>query len=192
MALHNTQTAWGLPARLLHWIMAVMILLMLVFGTIMAASTDLIAKFGMVQTHKSMGFTVFVLALIRILWRWLSPAAPGLPEAMPRWQVAASHISHLLLYFLIVAIPLSGCLMVTSSPLNDPGAYPVQVRNMVWGLFEMPDPFATGSEALSETFARVHWVLTRLLMAILAVHVAAALKHHFIERDGILMRIIRG
>lgn len=192
MALHNTQTAWGLPARLIHWVMAFMILAMLIFGTIMAGTNDLIAKFEMVQTHKSMGFTVFTLAIIRVLWRWMSLATPQLPDTMPRWQVAASHASHHLLYILIIAIPLSGWLMVTSSPLNDADAYPMQVKNMVWGLFEMPDLFATGSEALSKTFSWAHWGLTRLLMLILAVHVLAALKHQFVDRDGLLMRMIRG
>ena len=192
MAFHNTETVWGLPARLIHWIMAVMIFMMLIFGTIMAGTNDLIAKFQMVQTHKSMGFTVFVLAVVRVLWRWRSPTTPALPQDMPRWQVAASHASHHLLYLLILAIPLSGWLMVTSSPLNDADAYPMQVRNMVWGLFEMPDLFATGSEHLSQIFASVHWVLTKVLMAILALHVLAALKHQFIDRDGLLMRMIRG
>ena len=148
MALHSTTEGWGLIARLFHWVMAVMILLMLAGGLRMSAETDLIERFNMVQQHKSIGFTVFVLAVLRILWRWRSPRTPTLPDAMPRWQVRASHISHVMLYILIIAIPVSGWLMVTSSPLNDPGAYPTQIRNMVFGLFEMPDPFATGNEAL--------------------------------------------
>ena len=192
MALHNTNTAWGWPARLIHWVMALMIFAMLIFGTIMANTTDLIQQFEMVQSHKSVGFTVFVLAILRVIWRFSSPRTPTLPDHMPRWQVAASHASHHLLYVLIIVIPLSGWLMVTSSPLNDEGAYPMQVRNMVWGLFEMPDLFATGNQALSEAFGLAHWVFTRLLMLILAVHILAALKHHFVDRDTILRRMIRG
>lgn len=192
MPLGNTATGWGLVSRILHWVMAFLIFGMLIFGTIMANTTDLVAQFQMVQNHKSAGFTVFTLAVIRCIWRLSSRTTPQLPTTMPRWQVAASNFSHIALYVLIVAIPLSGWLMVTSSPLNDPGAYPVQVKNMVFGLFEMPDLFATGDKALSETFAQLHWILTRLLMAILAVHVLAALKHHFIDRDTILRRMIMG
>lgn len=192
MALHSTDTSWGLIARLFHWIMAIMILLMLAGGLRMANTTDLIAQFEMVQQHKSIGFTVFVLAVLRLIWRWRSPATPRLPGDMPRWQVAASHISHVMLYILIVAIPISGWLMVTSSPLNDPGAYPTQIRNMVFGLFEMPDPFATGNAALSKTLRDIHEILGKLLMLTLLAHIGASLKHHFIDKDTILRRMIRG
>lgn len=183
--------SWNLPARIFHWIMALMIGMMLIFGTIMSNTTDIVTQFEMVQQHKSVGFTVFVLGLLRVIWR-LTYRAPGLPEEMPGWQKTASHVSHLALYGLIIAIPLSGWLMVTSSPLNDPGAYPVQIPNMVFGLFEMPDLFATGDKALSDTFHTVHIVLTKALMALLLLHVAAALKHQFVDRDGLLMRMVRG
>ena len=192
MALHSTTESWGLIARLFHWVMAVMILLMLAGGLRMSAETDLIERFNMVQQHKSIGFTVFVLAVLRILWRWRSPRTPTLPDAMPRWQVRASHISHVMLYILIIAIPVSGWLMVTSSPLNDPGAYPTQIRNMVFGLFEMPDPFATGNEALSRALRTLHDILGKLLILTLLAHIGASLKHHFIDRDNILRRMIRG
>ena len=97
-----------------------------------------------------------------------------------------------MLYILIIAIPVSGWLMVTSSPLNDPGAYPTQIRNMVFGLFEMPDPFATGNEALSRALRTLHDILGKLLILTLLAHIGASLKHHFIDRDNILRRMIRG
>lgn len=187
----TTETlGWPLLTRLLHWIMAVMILMMLVFGTMMANNEDIVAKFTQVQTHKSMGFTVFCLALLRVLWRFVSPAPP--PAPMPRWQAIAATSGHHLLYLLMFAVPLSGWLMVSASPLNDPGAYPEQIRNMVWGFFEMPDPFATGSEELSTRFRMMHGLLTKLLIAILALHVAGALKHALIDRDGVMRRMVRG
>lgn len=192
MALKNSTTGWGLIARIIHWLMAAMIFAMLIFGTIMSEfTTDLVQKFQMVQQHKSVGFTVFTLAVIRVIWRFMNPT-PALPSDMPRWQVQASHISHGLIYALIIAVPLSGWIMSTASPLNDPGAYPVQVRNMVFGLFEMPDLFPTGDKELSEFFHLVHSILTKALAALLLLHIAAALKHHFMDRDTILRRMIRG
>lgn len=193
MTVRNTTTGWGWPTRILHWLMAVMILGLLAVGTwISNFETDLVRQFELVQTHKALGFTVFVLAVLRVGWRFANRASPALPAEMPRWQVQASHASHYALYALIFIMPLSGWLMATSSPLNDPGAYPVQIRNMVFGLFEMPDLFPTGSKALSETFHTIHMLAGRLTALILLVHAGAALKHHYIDRDTVLRRMIRG
>jgi len=177
----------------LHWLMALMIFVMLGFGTYMSNfETDLVAQFQMVQQHKSVGFVVFSLALLRVLWRFANRQAPGLPQHMPGWQRSASHISHLMLYILILAMPLTGWLMASASPLNDEGAYPTQIKNMVFGLFELPDPFAQGSKALTEALHTAHWLCAVLMVAILLVHVAAALKHHFVDRDAILRRMTSG
>jgi len=192
MGLRNDSTGWGWLARALHWGLAVAIIGMLAVGFYMVevVGDDLLQRFELTQTHKSVGFTVFCLVVARIVWRLANPS-PSL-AAMPAWQRAASHVSHAALYGLIVAMPLTGWLMATSSPLNDPDAYPMQVKNEVFGLFAMPDPFPTGDEALSETFAAIHFWLAIALVALLAVHVAAALKHHFVDRDRVLMRMVKG
>ena len=192
MSAMNTTDGWGWIARVLHWVMALMISALLGVGTWMANfEKDLIAQFQLVQTHKSFGFTVFVLAVLRVIWRLVNPT-PKLPDTMPRWQKGASHASHLALYLLIIAMPLTGWLMSSASPLNDPGAYPVQIKNMVFGLFEMPDPYPSGSKELSEAFGTAHMIFAILLAVILIVHLAAALKHHFFDRDRILTRMIKG
>ncbi len=193
MSLKNTTTTWGWPARTLHWLMAFMILGLLGVGTYMT-SLDFFNpdRFTLTQTHKSVGFTVFILAILRVVWRLANRRSPQLPAEMPTWQVKASHYSHYALYALLFIMPLSGWLMVTSSPLNDPGAYPTQIKNMVFGLFAMPDPFATGSETITNAFHTIHALSGKLMIAILAVHTAAALKHHFVDKDTILSRMIRG
>lgn len=193
MSVKNTTTAWGWPARALHWIMALMIFVMLGFGTYMSNFvTDLVQQFQMVQQHKSVGFLVFTLAVLRVLWRLLNRKTPELPGTMPGWQRAASHASHLALYALIFAMPITGWLMASASPLNDEGAYPTRVPNMVFGVFEMPDPFPTGSEALTEALHTAHWLFAMALAGILLVHIAAALKHHFVDKDAILRRMTSG
>ncbi|QHQ37105.1 cytochrome b [Algicella marina] len=193
MSLKNTTTAWGWPARTLHWLMAIIIIGLLIVGTYMA-DLDLFDpnRYSLTQTHKSFGFVAFVLAVLRVGWRFANPSTPALPAAMPAWQKLASHASHYALYVLIFAMPLTGWLMASSSPLNDEGAYPTRIANKVFGLFEMPDPFPTGSEDLSEFFGEAHEIAASLMMLILLVHVAAALKHHFIDKDTILRRMIRG
>lgn len=192
MTVQNTTAAWGWPARVIHWVMAFMILGLLAVGTwISNFETDLVRQFQMTQTHKSIGFTVFVLAVLRVGWRLANRNTPALPTGMPRWQVVSSHLSHYALYALILIMPLSGWLMVTSSPLNDPDAY-IPVDNMVFGLFHMPDPYPRGSEALSETFHIVHSLAGKLMALILVAHAGAALKHHFVDRDTVLRRMITG
>ena len=192
MALKNTAEGWGWPARLLHWAMAALILFQLGVGVYMVEviGDDLINRFQLTQTHKSFGVVVFALALLRILWRAVNPRPT--PPAMPPMQKLAAEGAHIALYVLMIALPLTGWLMASASPLNDPGAYPFQVKNMVFGLFELPDPYPEGSKALSEQLARFHWGLALMLAAILAVHAGAALKHELVDRDGLLRRMVLG
>jgi len=187
----NSKPSWGFVPRLFHWVMAGLVFWVLYQGTVMADTLNLLVKFAMVQDHKSLGFVVLVLLVFRLAWRLLF-GAPGLPGTMPRWQVVASHVSHVSLYALLIAVPLTGWLMVSSSPLNNLDAFPFQVKNMVFGLFEMPDPFVEGDAELSDMFRSWHWVCTRLLILLVVIHVLAALKHHFLDKDDVLLRMIRG
>lgn len=193
MTLRNTARHWGWPARLLHWVMAVLITGMLAFGFWLGFGFNPgdPAKLGLVQTHKSFGFVVFCLAVLRLLWRAVN-RAPALPAGMPAAERRAAKAAHVALYVLMIALPLSGWLMSSASPLNDPDAYPMQIRNMVFGLFEMPDPFPEGSDKLSRFFHTVHHWAGLGLAALLGLHVAGALKHALIDRDGVLARMWRG
>ena len=143
----------------------------------------------MTQIHKSFGFVVFVLACIRLVWRWLTPAGPALPESGRPWERFASQFTHLALYVLMFALPLTGWLMASASPFNDPDAY-IYIPNMVFGQFEMPDPISPGDPDLAKTLKQVHLYAGYALAALLVLHVAAALKHHFIHRDSVLTRML--
>lgn len=189
MTIRNTERAWGWPARLLHWAIAAIILFQLGMGTWMAnAVDDLYARFALTQTHKSWGTVVFVLAALRVSWRLANPLAPALPAATKPWERAAAAISHLLLYALMLAIPVSGWLMASASTLQDMYG----VKNMVFGLVEMPDPFAPGDRNLEALFRAIHTGGAAALALVLLAHAGAALRHHFVLRDDVLRRMIRG
>ncbi len=148
---------------------------------------DVARQFALYQTHKSWGFVIFALALVRIAWRLTHPAPP-LPADMCRLEAVLARGAHLALYLLMLMMPLSGWLMASASTLQEQFG----LRNMVFGLFALPDPVQPGSEPLEALFRSIH-VWSALAMAvILAAHVAAALRHHFIRRDAVLRRMLLG
>lgn len=189
MRATNSAQSWGWVARLIHWVMAALILFQLGLGIWMTwILTDPLVQFGWVQTHKSWGFVIFALALLRVVWRVSNRQAPEVPASMPVWQVRASAASHLALYVLIFVLPLSGWVMSAASPVQDL----LNIENMVFGLFAMPDPWVPGVKAIESAASTVHGVAALLLVAILAVHVGAALKHHLVDRDDVLARMTLG
>jgi cytochrome b561 len=184
----NTATSWGWPARLLHWVMAGLILFQLGLGFRMVRLvSDVYEKFGLYQTHKSWGFVIFTLALMRILWR-ATHRPPELPGGMSPLEVALARGAHLALYVLIVLQPVTGWLMASASPLQESYG----LKNMVFTWFELPDPFQPGSKGLEDIFKSIHAWAAFGLAVILAGHVAAALRHQFVRRDGLLRRMILG
>ncbi|MGF1454015.1 MAG: cytochrome b [Alphaproteobacteria bacterium] len=177
-----TDSHWGIIAKLIHWLMAVMIIGMLIVGTIMENMEFSDLKFELYQLHKSFGLTLMVLALIRLLWR-VPGAVPALPATMPGWQRRASSVSHILLYGFMFAMPLSGWVMVSASDLG--------IQTSYFGLFDVPH-LVEPDEDLEETMKRVHGLLAWGLVALLAVHLCAALKHHLVDRDAVLRRMLPG
>ena len=193
MGVGNTRDAWGWPARLIHWIMALLVIGMLAFGFYLTNGFNPgdPAKLGLVQQHKSFGFTVFALACLRLVWRAMNPT-PKLPDGMNRLERTAARASHIALYMLMVALPISGWLMASASPFNNPDAYPFQIKNMVFGLFELPDPIEAGTSELERLFRSIHFYCALTLLAVLVAHVTGALKHHFIKQDNVLTRMFSG
>ena len=188
MELGNTRTSWGWPARVLHWLMAALVLFQIGLGVWMTnAVEDPAEQFRLYQLHKSWGFVIFTLALVRILWR-ATHGRPDLPGDMPRLEARLARGTHIALYVLLIVMPITGWLTVTASTLQDRFG----VRNMVFGLFELPDPFQPGSEALADLFTALHISFATALALIVLVHAGAALRHQFIRRDAVLRRMILG
>jgi cytochrome b561 len=186
MLARDSAAGWGWVSRTLHWTMAALILFQLGFGLYMTqAVPDLLARFTLTQLHKSWGFVVFVLAVLRVGWRLLNRTRPPLPP-MPRWQVRAAEASHLLLYAFMFVMPVSGWVMASASPTQDL----LQMQNMVFDTFALPDPWVPGVQSVETTAWWVHAASAIGLTLVLAVHAAAALRHQFVDRDQLLARML--
>lgn len=181
-------TRYGQVAIALHWLIAIGIVANIALGLYFAdlPRSDP-SKFLLTQTHKSIGLTVLVLSLLRVAWRLAHPVPP-LPTSMPRLLKIAARTSHALLYVLIVAIPLSGWLMVSASPLGLPTMY--------FGLFPWPQlPFFEGltraaKKGFSHEFGTVHVVLAWSAIVLVPIHILGALYHQFVRRDEVLSRML--
>jgi cytochrome b561 len=178
-------------AVLLHWLIAVMIIGLMVAGLWMTGAirereTQKLA-FEVYQLHKSVGLTVLVLSLLRLAWR-LSHRSPPLPGNMAAWERAAAHGTHWLFYGLMFALPVSGWLMVSASPLGLPTLYfsGPQVPHLP-ALADLP---MTEKKVWDARLKDIHEYLAFGGMALIALHVGAAFRHHFILRDGLLGRML--
>lgn len=189
MRMFNTELTWGVPQRLLHWIMAGLIFFMLGFGFYMAyAVEDPLQQFALVQIHKSWGFVAFALVGLRLIWRAMNRVHPALPDHMSRLEKTCANLGHLGLYALMFIMPISGWLMSSASTLQELFG----IRNEVFGLFELPDPFQPGSESLEAVFSTIHFLGAWALIAVVLGHAGAAMWHHFIKHDTILRRMTWG
>lgn len=191
MSLWNTRERWGWLAKVFHWTIAILMIGLAVVGTWMANFlNDMVLQLEVTQWHKSFGVLVFALAVLRVVWRWANPVSPGSTADQPSWERRTAHWAHVALYILMFSMPISGWLMASASELNDPGAYPMQIRNMVFGLFELPDPIAPGDEALEAIFHTIHAWSSYLLAAVLLLHIGGALRHHYAKKDDTLRRML--
>lgn len=138
-------------------------------------------RFALYQWHKSFGILVLVLSIFRIIWR-LGHKPPALPDHMPGWQKTVSHMTHGLFYGLMIGMPLVGWAMVSASNLPVP--------TILFQILPLPDmPGVMESEATYKRFQWLHEAGAKLFIALILLHVGAALKHQFFDRDGVLSRM---
>lgn len=165
----------------LHWLIALAIVALVVIGIIMTGlpDTELARKFLLYQWHKSVGVTVLLLSLVRLGWR-LAQRPPPLPGNLKPWERAAARLTHAGFYVLIIVIPLLGWAMVSASPYNIP--------TVLYG--EIPWPHLPVPKSAFGAFKAGHVWLAFGAVGLLALHVAAALKHHYILRDDVLARML--
>ena len=177
--LRNTQERWGRVSIGLHWTIAALVLLVQVpVGITMLTLEPGSGQDVLFNIHKTNGIVIFLLALVRLGWRWSHPV-PVLPSDLPLWQRRTARTTHALLYLLLFAMPISGFLYTAM------GGFPVPFF-MVYDL----GPLVPENDALAELFQTTHLTLQWALYAVVLLHVAGALQHHFVRKDGILRRML--
>ena len=185
----NSTTSWGWPSRVIHWVTAGILLWTMGLGVYMTNFvSDPLEQFALTQTHKSWGFLVFALAVLRVLWLAFVRRRPALPEHVKPYERVGAHLSHTLLYLALFLMPLSGWVMSAASPLQDL----LNIENMVFDWFAMPDPWVPGVASIEKTAKAEHYYAGITLALVLLAHVGAALKHHFVDRDTVLRRMTFG
>jgi cytochrome b561 len=167
-------------AVVLHWTSAVLVFCGFSLGLFMTGLDFSPAKLRLYAFHKWIGITVFLLAAARLAWRAAHPAPPAL-ASMPAWQKRAASATHGLLYVLMLAIPISGWIYSSATG----------VSVVYLGLFPLPDLVPKDRES-AKALLLVHQTLNFTLAAMVTLHVAAALWHHFVDRDGVMARMFPG
>lgn len=170
---------WGGISRTFHWGMLALFIVILPLGLYMADLPISRQKLKLYALHKSIGLTLLALAALRLLWR-ATRHRPALPP-MPAWQRHAATVSHVGLYLLMFLVPLAGWLF------NSAAGFPLQ-----WfGWFNLP-ALVSANPGLKGLARELHEYGAWLLVAIVVVHAAAALKHHFVDHDRTLAMMTPG
>ncbi|MHB1084823.1 MAG: cytochrome b [Thiobacillus sp.] len=168
---------YSTPAIVLHWLVALLIFVAFPLGVYMHELPLSPDKLQLYSYHKWIGITILMLASLRVMWRVMH-IPPPLLDDMARWQRIASRVVHGLLYVLVLAIPVSGWLMSSAKGFQT-----------VWfGVLPLPDLIGK-DKALGDLLTEVHETLNFTLLALVILHVGAALKHHFFERQPFLQRM---
>ena len=158
--------------------MAILVLAQIPLGIYASRLPIGLERLQWLSRHKTIGITLLVLVLARLLWRLAVPP-PALPGSMPRWEQRAATITHRMLYALLLAAPIAGWLYASAAGLS-----------VSWfGLVHVPDLIAK-DRALADAFKLTHTVLVSLLAVLIAGHVAAALRHALLRHDGVMQRML--
>jgi cytochrome b561 len=179
-SLRNTDAGWGAPAKLLHWTVAILVFVQIPLGWAAVNWRLSPTKLDLYVWHKSLGMLILALMVVRIAWR-MGNVAPTLPAGMPPMERAAARWNHLLLYLLLVLMPVTG--WIINSAANVP-------FRIFW-LIPLP-ALVDSNKALADATARVHFALFLALSLLLLIHVVAALRHHFLKRSDVLVRMLPG
>ena len=176
----NTVAEWGWPAKALHWIGAVAILVLLGHGwwmTHMVARPERLANYAW---HAALGYDLLALTIGRLLWRWLNPV-PALPADSKPWERLAAHGGHAGLYVLMFVVAATGWVVaVTFRTPMTADLLGISIPPLVGGL----------QREVRDLFEETHKILAYILAALVLLHVAGALRHHLIKRNAVLRRMI--
>ena len=178
MPTRTEPTRYSAPAQLFHWVIAALIVTQFVLARMQEHLPLGARKLGILARHKSVGMTILMLAILRLAWRLRHPAPP-LPPRMRPFERRAARATHGAFYVLLFAMPLTGWMM--SSAKN---------YSVSWfGLFTWPNLIGKNEQAF-DFLRSTHDLLSDVLFAVAVLHILAALKHHFWDRDDVLVRML--
>ena len=190
-SFRNSREHYGLIARALHWVIALAIIMLYAIANIMQAMEPGPDKWQLYDVHKSIGVIVLGLVLLRLLWRFTNPV-PKLPAGTSTWQRKAASLSHFMLYAAMLVMPISAYAASKS------GDFTVNI----FGFYEMPDIVAWLRDTAPELIGRkkpihvwgnlIHEYTSYVLYALVGLHLAAALWHHYARKDGVMARMLGG
>jgi cytochrome b561 len=180
MPIRNDRARWGTVSQLLHWLIALMVFAQIALALIFKQLRPGPELFALIGAHKSLGLAILVVVVIRLIWRWFNPV-PDLPSTLKPYERFLARFTHGALYFLLIAMPVTGWL--GSAALG----FPIRWFN----LFQVPNPIAK-NVALGHALFFTHSILAFALGAVLILHIAAALRHHWVLKDDTLRRMLPG
>ena len=175
----QASTRYSGVAIALHWLLGLAILGSFVVGLYMTDLPMSPQRLKLYNWHKWAGVCILTLSAIRLLWRLTHRPPPDVP--MPAWQRRISHAVHIALYALFFAVPLAGWAYSSAA------GFPI----VLFGVLPLPD-FVSANKEFAEAIKPLHKILAFTMAALVLAHVGAALKHHFIDRDGLLNRMRPG
>jgi cytochrome b561 len=178
MQTHRAVTRYSTGSKRLHWLIAILVILMLSFSFFLKDLADSVQPTAY-MIHKSFGLTVLALMLVRIVWI-IRTGKPELPTAIPTWERMLSRIVQYGFYVLLIAMPICG--WITSVAGNRIPVY--------FGLLKVPIPGLVPNEAVSHVFDIAHITIAWILIVFITLHVAGALKHYLVDKDKILQRML--
>lgn len=177
MPITNTSLRFGFVSITFHWVMALLIIGMLCLGFYMTDLPRSMEKLSLIGWHKSFGVLILMLVVLRFLWRFMN-ITPTYADKTPTWEKLAAHAMHYALYGFMFVMPLTGWLMSSAAGL----------AVSFFGLFTLPN-LVSANPIWKNVFFQIHSTCASILIGLIALHVLAALKHHFWDKDDILRRM---
>ncbi len=177
---NNSAARYSRGAIALHWIIALMIMLNFVLAWVAEDLPDE-QRYALIGNHKAVGITILLLTLLRIVWR-LTHQAPPLVETLKAWEAALSRVTHALFYVLMLAIPVAGWALSSAFTKGKPIS--------IFGLFDFPALPVGSDKPTVSMYGELHEIAATIMLVLLALHIGAALKHQFIDKDGTVRRMV--
>jgi len=178
MHVRNTIVRWGAIAQGLHWLIVALLIAQVTLALLAAEKPLGLTKLALLARHKSIGITILALVLLRLAWRAMNPV-PLLPPTLKPYERTLARLTHAGLYAVLIAMPLTGWIMSSARSFA-----------VSWfGLWQLPD-LVRPDPSLFQRMVQAHLALAVLLGVLVALHVGAALKHHFVLKDDVLRRML--